>query len=90
MAAETYLRIFYITTDGYGFTAMNYWWYKDYGWAHLNSLGYRDYEPTPDDPAHPLTRIGVIGDSFVMGHGINNIDDTFPQLLERSSARATT
>src|SRR5664279_3554519 len=83
IGAETYLRIFYVTTDGYGFTAMDYWWYKDYGWTHLNSLGYRDYEPTPDDPAHPLTRIGVIGDSFVMGHGINNIDDTFPQLLEK-------
>ena len=51
IGAETYLRIFYMTTDGYGFTAMDYWWYKNYGWAHLNSLGYRDYEPTPDDPA---------------------------------------
>ncbi len=82
LAGETYLRIFYITTDGYGFTAMNYWWYKNYGWAQNNSLGYRDYEPTPDDPAHPLTRIAVVGDSFVMGHGIDNLNDTFPQQLE--------
>ncbi len=83
IGGETYLRVFYITTDGYGFTAMNYWWYKDFGWSHLNSLGYRDYEPTPDDPAHPLTRVAVLGDLFVMGHGINNLDDTFPQQLER-------
>jgi hypothetical protein len=83
IGAEAYLRIFYITTDGYGFTAMNYWWYKNYGWSHPNSLGYRDYEPMPDDPANPLTRIAIVGDSFAMGHGINNIDDTFPQLLER-------
>ncbi len=82
-AGEAYLRIFYITTDGYGFTAMNYWWYENYGWANPNSYGYRDYEPTPDDPAHPLTRIAVVGDSFAMGHGINNIDDTFPQILEK-------
>ncbi|MFN8564227.1 MAG: SGNH/GDSL hydrolase family protein [Anaerolineae bacterium] len=81
IGGEGYLRIFYITTDGYGFTAMNYWWYENYGWAHLNSLGFRDYEPLPDAPA--LTRIGVLGDSFAMGHGINNIDDTFPQLLEK-------
>ena len=81
--AEAYLRIFYITTDAYTFTAMNYWWYRDYGWANPNSLGFRDYEPTPDDPAHPLTRIAVLGDSFVMGQGINNIDDTFSQLLEK-------
>lgn len=83
IGAEAYLRVFYITTDGYGFTAMNYWWYRNYGWSNPNSLGYRDYEPTPDDPANPLTRIAIVGDSFAMGHGINNIDDTFPQLLER-------
>ncbi len=83
IGGEAYLRIFYITTDGYGFTAMNYWWYKDFGWAQNNSLGYRDYEPTPDDPNHPLTRVAVVGDSFVMGHGINNLNDTFPQKLEK-------
>jgi hypothetical protein len=81
MGAETYLRIFYVTTDGYGFTAMDYWWYKNFGWSHLNSLGYRDYEPTPDAPG--LTRVAVLGDSFAMGHGINNIDDTLAQVLER-------
>ncbi len=81
ISGEAYLRIFYITTDGYAFTDMNYWWYMNYGWAHLNSLCYRDYEPMPDAPG--LTRIAVLGDSFVMGHGINNIDDTFPQLLEK-------
>ncbi len=82
VGAETYLRIFYVTTDGYGFTAMDYWWYKNYGWSHLNSLGYRDYEPTPDSPG--LTRIAIVGDSFAMGHGINNIDDTLAQVLERA------
>lgn len=83
IGGEAYLRLFYITTDGYGFTAMNYWWYKNYGWSGLNSAGYRDYEPTPDDPANPLTRVAIVGDSFAMGHGINNIDDTFGQMLER-------
>ncbi|MCA9908559.1 MAG: SGNH/GDSL hydrolase family protein, partial [Anaerolineae bacterium] len=79
--AEAYLRLFYITTDGYGFTAMNYHWYKNYGWAQDNSLGYRDHEPRPDAPG--LIRIAVVGDSFAMGHGINNLDDTFAQILER-------
>lgn len=81
VAGEGYLRVFYITTDGYGFTAMNYWWYENFGWANPNSLEFRDYEPTPDTPG--LTRVAVVGDSFAMGHGINNIDDTFPQVLER-------
>lgn len=82
-AAEAYLRIYYITTDAYGFTAMNYWWYQNFSKQPLNSLGYRDYEPLPDDPNNPITRIAIVGDSFAMGHGINNIDDTFPQLLEK-------
>ncbi|MDZ4766268.1 MAG: GDSL-type esterase/lipase family protein [Chloroflexota bacterium] len=76
---EAYLRLFYITTDGYGFTAMNYHWYKNFYWGHYNSVGFRDNEP---DPA-ATTRIAVLGDSFAMGHGINNLDDTFPQILER-------
>ena len=82
-AAEGYLRIFYITTDGYGFTAMNYHWYKNFYWNQLNSLGFRDHEPRPDDPDHPFKRVMVVGDSFVVGHGIDNIDNSFPQQLER-------
>lgn len=81
IGAEAYLRVFYITTDGYNFTPMSYWWYVNYGWANPNSLGFRDHEPMPDAPG--LTRVAIVGDSFVMGQGINNVDDTFPQRLER-------
>jgi hypothetical protein len=82
-AAETWMRINYITTDAYGFTSMNYYWYTNFYWNDFNSLGYRDYEPTPDDPNNPLTRIAIVGDSFAVGHGLNNKDDSFPQMLER-------
>jgi hypothetical protein len=78
--AEWFLRLFYITTDAYGFTAMNYWWYQNYGLAQDNSLGYRDREPLPDSPG--LIRIAIVGDSFAMGHGVNNRDDTFAQIIE--------
>ncbi|MDZ4769624.1 MAG: GDSL-type esterase/lipase family protein [Chloroflexota bacterium] len=81
-AAEAYLRIFYITTDSYGFTAMNYHWYANFYWGKFNSLGFRDYEPKPD-PDGVLTRIAVVGDSFVVGHGIPDLDQSFPQMLER-------
>ena len=81
IGAEAYMRLFYITTDGYGFTAMNYHWYKNFYWGHYNSVGYRDYEPQPAEA--DVTRVAVVGDSFAMGHGINNLDDTFAQLLER-------
>jgi hypothetical protein len=78
---EWFLRLFYITTDAYGFTAMNYWWYQNYGLAQDNSLGYRDDEPLPDSPG--LIRIAILGDSFAMGHGINAREDTFPQMLQQ-------
>lgn len=80
--AEAYLRIFYITTDAYGFTAMNYHWYKNFLWSSQNSLGYRDAEPQPAEVTG-LTRIAIVGDSFAVGHGINDIGQTFGQLLER-------
>lgn len=81
-AAEAYLRLFYITTDGYGFTAMNYHWYKNFYWGHYNSLGYRDVEPLPADA--DVIRVAVVGDSFAMGHGINDLNDTFARRLARA------
>lgn len=79
---EAYLRVFDITTDGYGFTAMNYWWYRNFYWGHYNSLGYRDHEPKPD-PDGSLIKVAVVGDSFAVGHGIDDMDQSFPQMLER-------
>lgn len=78
---ETALRIFYVTTDAYTFTAMNYYWYENFYYPTLNSLGFRDHEPSND---RANVRIGVLGDSFTVGQGVNNLDDTFPQVLERS------
>ncbi len=79
-AVEGYLRVFYITTDAYGFTAMNYHWYQNFMVNDVNALGFRDYEPLPD--ARDLTRIAVVGDSFAVGHGIDDKDDTFAQRLD--------
>jgi hypothetical protein len=83
IGAETYLRLFHITTDSYSFTAMNYWWYQNFYFGHWNTFGYRDHEPRHSSLTQPLTRIAVVGDSFAAGQGINNLDDTFPQLLEQ-------
>lgn len=79
--AEGALRLFYITPDGYGLTAMSYLWYFNYYDGRFNSLGYRDYEPQPDTPT--LTRIAVVGDSFAAGHGIDQIEQVFPHQLEQ-------
>jgi GDSL-like Lipase/Acylhydrolase family len=81
---EAYLRLFYITTDAYGFTAMNYHWYQNFGLAQNNSLGFRDFEPLPDTPQSNITHIAIVGDSFAMGHGIDARENTFAQYLEQS------
>ncbi|MFN8372534.1 MAG: hypothetical protein U0694_06620 [Anaerolineae bacterium] len=80
VGTEGYLRVFMVKSDGFAFTIMHYWWREIY-WRPINSLGYRDYEPH-DDPTQQ--HILVVGDSFPSGHGINNIDDTFPQVLDRT------
>lgn len=82
MGAEFYLRLFYITTDAYGFTAMNYHWYQNFYYGHENSFGYRDFEPKPDSPDNALRSVFIVGDSFAAGHGIDDISETFPQILE--------
>ncbi len=79
--AEGYLRLFYITTDGYALTAMSYLWHFNYMYGRENSLGYRDAEPLPDSPDR--IRIAVIGDSFAIGHGIDDPNDMFAQQLEQ-------
>jgi hypothetical protein len=79
--AEGYLRLFYITTDGYALTAMSYLWHFNYMYGRENSLGYRDAEPLPDSPDR--IRIAVIGDSFAIGHGIDDAGDMFAQRLQQ-------
>ena len=59
---------------------MNYHWYKNFYWGHYNSVGYRDYEPQTEGVEQ---RVAILGDSFAMGHGINDLDATFAQLLEQ-------
>jgi hypothetical protein len=78
-AAEYYLRIFQITTDQSNFTLAGHHWQENFNWDHLNTLGYRDHEP---QTGGGLMHIAIVGDSFVMGQGINDLDDTFAQQLE--------
>jgi hypothetical protein len=52
----------------------NYYWKE-------NQLGYRDEDPfITDNPNHE--NILIIGDSYVAGHGIDNEDERFSEILE--------
>jgi hypothetical protein len=47
-----------------------------------NQLGYRDIEYSRKKK-EGIFRIGIFGDSFTFGHGIDNIKDTYHKILER-------
>ncbi len=80
LGAEFYFRFFFKQSDSFGVTLASKAWTKEY-W-HYNSLRYRDYE-------HPLSRLSkkkvvfVVGDSFVAGEGLENMDDKFSSVLGR-------
>lgn len=76
---EIGMRVWMVMSDGYGFTIMNARWFNTY-WKPINQQGFRDY-PIRQNVDESVQRIIVVGDSFASGHGINDIDDTFPQLM---------
>ncbi len=50
-------------------------------YVYINSEGFRDYDFNVSK--NPGTfRIAVLGDSFTYGWGINNVNDTYPKVLE--------
>jgi hypothetical protein len=82
LAAETYYRYCYDTTDSLAFTKTCERWVLRH-WK-VNNIGSRDdvdYSPalTPGRP-----RVMFVGDSFTAGHGINNVSDRFPNRLRAS------
>jgi hypothetical protein len=79
---EAFFRYGQATTDGFGFTLTAQRWFKKH-WRPLNSFGIRDVE---HDFQVERCRVFVVGDSFVAGHGIEDVADTFGRLLARESA----
>ncbi len=79
---EAFYRYGQATTDGFGFTLSAQRWFKKH-WRPLNSFGIRDVD---HDFRIDRCRVFVVGDSFVAGHGIEEIDDTFGRRLGRESA----
>jgi hypothetical protein len=78
MALEFYFKVFFAQSDGFRYTLASQNWYERY-WQE-NSLGYRDIEWTPEKLAGK-TRVMVVGDSFVAGSGIANVQDRFANRL---------
>jgi len=74
---EFFFSTLMIRSDSFSFTLANQRWFQTY-WKPINSLGYRDEEPSKK----PSQLILVVGDSFVAGQGITNYRRRFSNLLQ--------
>lgn len=78
-AAEWGFASFYRESDGFLQSRAAARWMAEH-WRPLNRAGYRDAEPDPQRLATSRILV-VLGDSFAAGHGIENHEDRFPNLL---------
>jgi hypothetical protein len=79
-SAELVLRYGVVFSNSYARGLLHARWTELY-WKPFNQYGYRDYAIPTAEPG--VQRVLVVGDSFVAGIGVNNIDDTFPHILGR-------
>jgi hypothetical protein len=77
---EVAVGLFVVKSDGYGITRAGYRWFQTHWWP-INSLGYRDVEPTPPEEGERV--LLVVGDSIAAGHGIERLEDRFASALAR-------
>ena len=78
VAAETYLRWFYDTTDQYGLMLTNRAWFMRH--IHENNAGVRDVDFVPEKRPGTV-RVACVGDSFTMGWGVDDPANAFPQRI---------
>lgn len=57
--------------------------YWEERYVKLNSVGYRDKEYPIDKPTDSSLRIYSTGDSFTYGWLLNNVNDSYPKMLEK-------
>ena len=80
LAAEGFFIFFYDTTDTYGFVRTSTRW--EHRHVRLNALGFRDNADYADNTPADAYRIGIIGDSFTFGQGINNVQNRYTDILQ--------
>ncbi len=73
---EIVFASFFIQSDGGNNTLVAKRWHEKY-WQPINSDGYRDYEHS----SWQERVLFVLGDSFIAGHGIKNIEDRLANVL---------
>ena len=80
LPAEAWFRCCLAESDGINRTLATRLWMDRY-WKPINSLGYRDEEHPPSSLLGKRV-VFVVGDSFVAGHGIEDIRDRMSAVLQ--------
>lgn len=76
---ESYLRFWVDRTDSFAMTKLSMRWLDRH--YHKNNFGARDNLDYKLKPQNGKGRITFVGDSFTAGHGIQNVDERFSNLL---------
>lgn len=85
LAAETYYRLFYDTTDGPDLSRVSQAWFRRH--YHSNEAGFRDNIEYTLVPEEGKRRVSFLGDSFTAGHGVADVNDRFAnRVRERLAA----
>lgn len=74
---ELYFARIHDQSDGFNLTHAGRVWFERH-WKPVNSLGYRDAEPSP--PGEGQAAVVVLGDSFAAGHGVPDASRRFPDV----------
>lgn len=82
LALEILFYSSFAVSDTFGFTLASQRWEERY-WRPVNSFGYRDVEHSATDFGNKKV-LFVVGDSFVAGHGISQIENRFSNILQRN------
>ena len=77
---ETYYRFFYDTTDSFGLSKISRRWFERH-WQ-FNQSQVRDSVDRYDPALSPgRRRLTFLGDSFTTGHGVEDVEDRFANLI---------
>ena len=76
--AEVFVRVFLLSQPVFEFSGEKPWEYE----YTRNSDGYREDELSDEVARESDTRILFLGDSFTYGHGVNDKEVRFPELIE--------
>jgi len=82
VAGEAYYRFIYDTTDSLTYTKVSQRWLDRY--YIQNAAGFRDNIEYSLTIQPGKRRISFLGDSFLAGHGVKNVEDRFPNIIRRN------